>query len=466
MRKLFCILAAAAVLGSCSPKVPDSFTEKAELPYIYPDYAGVTVPCNIAPLNFKTDGNCVAVVTSANGDKIVCGKGCETDIPVEAWSNILSASVGDSIRFDVFGQESSGWVKYKPFYVHVADSRIDDYVSYRLIEPVYSVYGDMCISQRNISGFGSRIIYSTSKVKNQCVNCHSFQNYGTRNMLFHKRANQGGTVFVMDGKQTTVNLKRDNTISAGVYPSWHPASNLVAFSTNTTRQLFQTKDINKVEVYDIASDLVLYDVEGDKVSPITATRYELETFPTWSPDGNTLYYCSAIVSDSTFDGELVRDYKSIRYNIMKRSFDMQSRTFGEPELVYDAASQGKSCSLPRISPDGGRMIFAEGAYGSFHIWHYDSDVRIMNLASGELDNLSGINSPKYADSYPSFSSNGQWIMLASRRVDGNYSRIYIAYVGGNTACKPFMLPQKSPVEDVLLMKSYNRPEFTREPVDM
>ena len=38
-----------------SPSVPASFTESDELPSIYPDYVGVTVPQNIAPLHFHID---------------------------------------------------------------------------------------------------------------------------------------------------------------------------------------------------------------------------------------------------------------------------------------------------------------------------------------------------------------------------------------------------------------------------
>ena len=50
----------------------------------------------------------------------------------------------------------------------------------------------------------------------QCINCHSYQNYKTDNMLFHVRLANSGTVLVNDGKISRVNLKRDYTISSGV----------------------------------------------------------------------------------------------------------------------------------------------------------------------------------------------------------------------------------------------------------
>jgi hypothetical protein len=55
-------------------------------------------------------------------------------------------------------------------------------------------------------------------------------------------------------------------------------------------------------------------------------------------------------------------------------------------------------------------------------------------------------------------------MCASRRDDGNYSRVYISYFNNGKAEKAFMLPQKDPEENTFRLLSYNRPEFMVEPV--
>lgn len=55
-------------------------------------------------------------------------------------------------------------------------------------------------------------------------------------------------------------------------------------------------------------------------------------------------------------------------------------------------------------------------------------------------------------------------MCASRRDDGNYSRVYISYFDGKKAHKAFLLPQSDPEHNDLRLKSYNRPEFMVEPV--
>ena len=77
-----------------------------------------------------------------------------------------------------------------------------------------------------------------------------------------------------------------------------------------------------------------------------------------------------------------------------------------------------------------------------------------------------MNSPD-VESYHSWSSNGRWIIFSSRRDDGSYTRLYIAYFDRNgKARKPFRLPQATPDYDDNRMKSYNIPEFMARPVSI
>ena len=49
---LFFIL--VLILTACNHvSVPTQYTDNNQLPAIYPDYAGVTIPVNIAPLSFE-----------------------------------------------------------------------------------------------------------------------------------------------------------------------------------------------------------------------------------------------------------------------------------------------------------------------------------------------------------------------------------------------------------------------------
>ena len=487
LNSCFLFLAVALLLlSSCAghPDVPSSSKEAKSLPAIYPDYCNVTVPYNIAPLNFMLPIDeyeaCVARLTTPDGQQQTYGKGVKVQIPESEWHTMLDASKGKSIKVEVWGQKGGEWLAFSPFEIHVAEDPIDEYVSYRLIEPSYVAWTFMEIAQRNLTSFEESQIFNNEITMNdkkigQCINCHSYQNYKTDNMLFHVRLANAGTVIVNDGKVSRVNMKRDYTISGGVYPSWHPTAKLVAFSTNKTRQAFHTKNPNKIEVYDLASDMILYDVETDSVSIVSNDSTLLEVYPTWSPDGKYLYYCKSVpLPEEMRDKDIRTTYPKTQYNLYRRSFDLASHGFGEEELVYDAASSDKSVSLPRISPDGRYLLFALGQYGCFHSRHHDADIVCIPMAqytgtaltyetSSTID-LTLLNSEGYSDSYPSWSSNGHWIMCASRRDDDNYSRVYFAYFNNGKVEKAFLMPQEDPELHISLLKSYNRPEFMVEPV--
>ena len=477
---------AVLLMSSCAshPDVPSASKEAKSLPAIFPDYCDVTVPYNIAPLNFMlpTDEyeECVSRFTTPDGKQQTYGSGVKVQIPESEWHDMLNASKGKSIKVEVWGKKDGEWLSFNPFEIYVAPDAIDEYLSYRLIEPSYVAWTYMEIAQRNLTSFEETQIFNNEitmndRKKGQCINCHSYQNYKTDNMLFHVRLSNSGTVIVNDGKVSRVNLKRDYTISSGVYPAWHPTEKLIAFSTNLTRQAFHTSNPNKIEVYDLASDMILYDVKTDSVSIVSNDSTLLEVYPTWSPDGKYLYYCKSVpLPEEMKDKDIRTTYPKIQYNLYRRSFDVATHNFGDEELIYDAASADKSVTLPRISPDGRYLLFALGQYGCFHSRHHDADIACIPMdkyngtaltaeTSSPVD-FTQVNSAGYSDSYPSWSSNGHWIMLASRRDDDNYSRVYFAYFNNGKVGKAFLLPQEDPEHHTFLLKSYNRPEFMVEPV--
>ena len=239
-------------------------------------------------------------------------------------------------------------------------------------------------------------------------------------------------------------------------------------------QMFHTKYQGKIEVFDSASDLILYDPETDEVQTISSRDDQLECFPTWSPDGRWLYFTSASIpydihaADPT--SAALASYDEIRYDLCRKPFDPQTRQWGETEVVYAASADSLSVTLPRLSPDGKRVVFSLGEWGCFHVWHPDADIFTIDVDSigqGQVipHPLTALNSD-CSESYPSFSSNGRWVMTASRRDDGNYTRPYIAHFDPATGqcTKAFEVPQHSPVFYERSIKSFNRPEFSVEPI--
>ncbi len=464
-------LSLAYILASCgAASVPTGNVEPGEGDVrITPDYTGIVIPPNIAPMNFEITmpgEEYVAKVTGSGGKSIVAS-GNVVQWDMDEWHELLEANKGGDLEYEVYVRTGDKWKLYK-FTNHVAQEEIDPYLSYRLIDPAYVHYGGMTINMLDLTSFDEAVVYNTPEPcderRGQCINCHVPRNqYGDRSSQFHVRKTKGGTVVMSGDSVLKVNLKTDSTLSAGVYPAWHPTLDLIAYSTNDTQQQFFSTGERKVEVFDKASDLILYDMKTHEVSNIAADPALMETFPGWSPDGRKIYYSVARYPDGVTPGNVKDNFDKIRYDIVSRDFDPDKRTFSDPDTVVNATASGMSALLPRVSPDGKYLLYCLAPFGTFHIWHKDSDLYMMDLATGESRPLSRANSSD-TDSYHSWSSNSRWIVFSSRRDDGSYTRPYVAYISlDGSDSKAFVVPQESPEYYRQLMKSYNVPEFFNGP---
>lgn len=467
------LLLLSLCLAGCSRvEVPTQYSETAKLPAVYPDYINVTVPVNIAPLSMELTTSAEDVVTrySYGSEEIVCG-GKKAQPDLDDWKALAAAAKGHDIRVDVYARQQGQWTHYKPFTITVSPDSIDPYISYRLIAPSYVTYEELTINQRCLENYTENVIYNNMLAANdsdgQCINCHNVQNYNPDRYQFHARQNHGGTFIEYDGKMQKVNMKNDSILSAGVYPAWHPTLKLLAYSTDKTMQSFHTRDINKIEVLDAQSDLILFDPDKNEVSTILNDSTEFEVFPCWSPDGKYLYYASAHFEyhdTVSHDVEAISRAKEIKYSLYRLPFDEKTRAFGSREMVFDAAGMDKSATFPRVSPDGRFLLYSLGGWGSFHVWHRDADLWMTDLTTMRSYPLTAANSDN-AESYHEWSSNGRWIIFSSRRDDGVYTRPFIAHIDKNgQPSKAFELPQADPDFHRQFMKSYNATIFMRGPV--
>lgn len=467
--------------------IPGIYDSVATTVSIMPDYMDVSIPPNIAPLNFSVEGDSITDVVASfvvDANEYVYGNGRKVVIDYDDWREMVSRSVGNDISVNVYTQCNGKWRRHPEFKISVTGDSIDPYISYRLIPP-YNVFENIVIMQRNLETFDADEFFNNQMLSTSstghCINCHSFQNYHTRRMQFHVRHDMGGTVIYDDGKLTKCNLKSPFTISSGVYPSWHPTMNLIAYSTNLSFLMNHTNGECKAEVLDSESDLILYDVENQRIVNVSNVPEQLETYPAWSPDGKWLYYSASDYkfgtpvsrdnhkeADAERRYELSENYQKARYNIYRRSFDPGKMEFGDQELVVDAYSDSLSATLPRISPDGRYLLTCMGLNGNFLIYHPEADLYVTDLQSlpdsVATRPLTEANST-CSDSYHAWSSNGRWIMFQSRRRDNNYTRLYFSWFDGNgKAHKAFELPQKDPDYEIYNIRSYNIPEFMVEPV--
>ena len=456
---------AALLLMACTETVSDA-RQEASQPRIYPDYIGVTIPVNIAPLDFNMADETAllvdAVITDKHGNSLH-SQGDETvDFDLDEWHALLGQNQGDSLSVVVSAKYEDGWHTYKPFSIYVSPDSIDYGLCYRLIEPGYEVWSKMGIYERDLSSFEERPLIENTQFEG-CVNCHSFNRGNPADMSLHIRGKHGATLLRQDyGPVTAYNTRTDKTLGLCVYPYWHPSGRYIAYSTNTTNQLFHNASPNRVEVFDTASDLQVYDVERNELllSPLLKQDSIYETFPVFSADGRSIYFCAARALP---EGSLQLD--SIRYNLCRIGFDPETGSFGDHiETVVDAEAQQKSISFPRPSYDGRFLCYTLSDYGQFSIWHHEADLWLLDLATGESRPMKEANSED-TESFHNWSTNSRWLVLSSRRDDGLFTRPYFCHVDEmGKISKAFMLPQRNPRRFYRgRFMSFNVPDFITGP---
>lgn len=460
------VLVTVVLLFSCSAPKIDGYKEMNSLPEIYPDYIKVTIPVNIAPLNFylkNWDKEGMLMIEGEGEILKVFSPTSKFSIEPSEWKKLLKQNEGKSIQLTVYTRGDEQWNKYNPFSLKVEKEPIDPYLVYRLIDPGYELWETMGIFQQSLETAQETAIYENKMTNYNCVNCHSFCMQDPDKMLIHMRGDYGGTFIISDGEIEKLTTKTDSTISSFVYPVWHPNGEFMAFSVNNIAQTFYSNNKDRLEVFDSKSDVVIYKVDTKEVftNSLISSPDQFETFPTFSSDGKTLYFCTA---ESL---PVPEKSDSVKYSLCSISFNEVDGTFGEKvDTIFNGQTQNKSASFPRISPDGSYLLFTVSDYGTFPIWHKEADLMLYNLKEKRFIDMQHANSDD-TESYHSWSSNNRWIVFSSRRDDGLYTRPYISYIGQDGKVgKAFMLPQKDPEYYTYFMKSYNIPEFVKTKVNI
>lgn len=468
MKNKILTLLISLIFVSCGHK-PSDVTKAGAPPVIFPDYIGVTVPAEIAPLNFavvNTPGEVQRVdvtVKGENGEKLHTN-GKYADFDLEKWHKLTEENRGKTLTVSVCAKIDGKWVEYEDFIIKVSPYTLDQWgLTYRRIAPGYEVYSKMGIYQRDLGSFDEYPIIENTMTDGQCYNCHTSNRTSPKDFVFHVRGEHGATMVNKNGKCTWLKASSDTLGGSMVYPYWHPSGRYCAFSTNQTRQGFHISGPKRLEVFDLSSDVIVYDTEKNEIliDTLLNTKAWSENTPSFSPDGKWLYFTTC------YQQEYPLGHKDEKYNLCRISFDENTGRFGsQVDTLFNAAVVGKSVTWPRPSYDGKYILFTLSDYGYFSIWHKESDQWLLDMATGEARAVDEINSEE-ADSFHNWSDNSRWMVFTSRRHDGLYSYLYLTSIDDTGKfSKPFLLPQANPEEYYTQsLYSFNTPDFTKTKVD-
>jgi hypothetical protein len=384
-------------------------------------------------------------------------KGNTVGFSPKLWRKLLENNKGGKIGITIFVRDKEDIIrKFNPFYIYIADESIDPFLCYRLLYPGFESWSQMEVIQRSLESFKEEPVVENQLLSNNCMNCHTFLKNDPDRFMIHVRGSVKGTYFVEGDRIVRKMLRTDEMKANAVYPAWHPSGKFIVFSSNEIGQAFHMSSRKMIEVFDQSARLVIFNTLTGKMSAVAESDSSgyLETFPCWSPCGTWLYFAA------TQQKWRSHDLRNTKFDLVKRHFNAATGCYGKPETVFPASETGKSVTMPAISPDGRYLIFTMLDYGTFSIWHKESDLFLLDLKTNIISKMD-LNSDE-SESHHAWSSNGRWIVFSSKRGDGLTARPFLAYFGadGHTG-KPFVLPQKDPTLYVKLDKTFNRPEFVK-----
>lgn len=452
--------------SSCSDRTVENARLLNNTPSIFPDYTCVTIPVNIAPMNFAMEQDGYDAISATfltqDGKSLVADGEESIDIDADEWHSLLQESKGTALSVTVSARKNGQWETYKEFPMYVSPDTIDYSITYRLMSPGYQTFSKVDICQRTLSDLEEHVSYANTEVTNSCVNCHSFCNGDPNRQSLHIRGSKGATIIVRDGKATAYNTAAEGVNGKATYPYWHPSGRYIAYSSNIPNQSFHTNSVDKMDTYDLQADLYVYDLDRNEMilkPELTDSAYFFSN-PMFSPDGKTLFFCRAEAK------AMPRQMSEVRYELLSISFDENTATFGDTiTTVLSLIADSASVSMPRMSSDGRFLVYCRTDFGGIPVCHHESDLWMLDMQTGDNRPMTEVNCPDKTDAFHNWSSTDRWLVFGSRRHDGMCTLPYFTHIDANgKATKPFLLPQANPkVFYNSQMKSYSCVEFVKAP---
>jgi hypothetical protein len=231
-----------------------------------------------------------------------------------------------------------------------------------------------------------------------------------------------------------------------------PCRDLVSYS-NTTKSI-----------------LLSYSASERKIRPLPGADDpgRIHVPGSWSPDGRYVYFFGAPVSPQIdklnrepLDEKALEEYRQMEAHALDRIFPVKYDVFRIPFAdgrggtaipVPGASRNGRSNTLPRVSPDGRWLVFTQSANG-FMTLRRDADLYIVPSEGGKARRLRA-NSPA-CESWHTWSPNSRWLAFVSKR-NGPRTDLYLTHIDEKGHDSPPILLSHLRDEDGL---AANLPEF-------
>ncbi len=420
---------------------------------VYPDYGkDLVLPCNIAPLNFHINNNGtrrhrvhVTICDSTGNalDAITIKTRGKVKFPLRTWKKITALAAHHrgslNVRIDTAA----------PFVWTISTDSIDPYIIYRSGPFDDNPGGRLQVYQRSTQDFEHKLLIDNALTDNNCMNCHAVGAGNAARMVVHIRGAHAGTLVIHadSALKITIPAAYDFRLS---YPAHNPVHPYIAFATTKIAPFgyvnpHRTQDL----VADYGGRIVLYDTRRDRIftAPTLSDPAYQYTFPTWSPDGRTLYFCrtATVNLDSLTPENEKETLAAFRYDLYKIDFNPDTDTFGTPEIVYPVSRHHVSAAMPAVHPSGRYILVSALLMGS-HASQNQGDIYLIDTEKDTIRALDELNSPD-GEAAAGWSVDGNWVVYRSKMQNGSNSALYIAHFecdsAGGHFSTPFVLPERN-----------------------
>ncbi len=426
-------------------------------------YDGASFPRNIAPPLFQwqdTENDLwrLSIRPAGQNEPLhVITRRTSWRPDARTWEAIKSAKTGEWIDLEVRGlKRTSGgdaevWMDSSRF--RVSTYPADRLIVYRMVTPLFHGYKTPDIHYRFIDSFDADQFLPGEQT--YCTNCHSFPvspdipsedidlAIAVRDQLVPETQRRILGLYNMGSRSAkTLNIN-------SFFMTWDPEGTRVAVTGGYRVSVRPLITLETQEFYVLTADILIVDSETLEVFPLTgaSTPENMESFPTWSPDGKTIVFARAE------EISMEEGFAERRYNLYKVPYN--DGKGGEATPIPGASHNEMSNFAPRFSPDGKWLVFNKCDWSS--LVAPSSDLWIMSTEDGAEPRPLECNVPYAMDSHHSWSSNGRWLLFASKRDDGIFARIYLTEIDEDGHASP---PVELPCKDDTMM-CFNVPEFLR-----